>query len=178
MSSGQNHLQVFSIPKPHLPQCQAFQADLLNSSSFFQSENNCCAFLLYKEANQLSIYIDRQGGDIYMCVCMCVCLSSPPSRTSLSPPAAIPHLQVITEHHSELPVLSSRFPLATYFTLGSIDIQYYSLNWPHPSLLTVDPHVCSLHPCPIALQIGSSFWEEKVCFGALLLSLEGVMANQ
>ena len=39
----------------------------------------------------------------------------PPSWTSLPPPR-IPPLQVITGHQGEPPVLSSRFPLASYLT--------------------------------------------------------------
>ena len=39
----------------------------------------------------------------------------PPSHST-----AIPPLYVITEHRAELPVLHSRFPLAIYFTYGSV----------------------------------------------------------
>ena len=42
-----------------------------------------------------------------------------PSWTSLPPPP-IPLIQVITEHQAELPVLYSRFPLASYITHGSV----------------------------------------------------------
>ena len=48
-----------------------------------------------------------------------VCIHiSPPSWACLPPP--IPSLQVITEPRAEPPMLYSRFPLAIYFTHGSV----------------------------------------------------------
>ena len=69
-------------------------------------EYNCfemlCCFLLDNNMNQLYV-------DLYP-----LCLE-PPSHFPL-----IPHLEVITEHQAELPVLYSRFPLAIYFTHSSV----------------------------------------------------------
>ena len=55
----------------------------------------------------------------------------------LGPPShllPIPALYVITEHQAELPVLYSSFPLAIYFTHGSIYISEKAMA-PHSSTL-------------------------------------------
>ena len=71
-------------------------------------EYNCftilCQFLLYTKVNQLYIYI---------------CLHIP-SLLSLPPTLPIPHVQVIAKHPADLPVLCCFFPLANYFTFGSV----------------------------------------------------------
>ena len=71
-------------------------------------EYNCvtipCQFLLYTKVNQPYAYI-----------CPHI-----PSLLSLPPILPIPPLQVITKHRSDLPVLCCCFPLANYFTFGSV----------------------------------------------------------
>ena len=56
--------------------------------------------------------------------------------------ASLLPLQAITELQAELPVLESSFPLASYFTLGSVFI-VFSQFFP-PSLALLCPQVCSL----------------------------------
>ena len=70
---------------------------------FYQSKIalQCCQFLLYNEVNQLYVYLYPLP-------------LGPPSHPS------IPPIQFITEHRAELPVLYSRFPLASCFTHGSV----------------------------------------------------------
>ena len=63
-----------------------------------------CQFLLYNKVNQLYIYIYPR---IY-------------SLLRLPPTLPIPPLQVVTKHRADLPVLCSCFPLAIYFTSGSV----------------------------------------------------------
>ena len=74
---------------------------LLNFLLAYNCFTMLCQFLLYKEVNQLYIYI---------------------YPLPLGPPShpGIPFIQVITEHRAELPVLCSRLPLAIYFTYGSV----------------------------------------------------------
>ena len=63
-----------------------------------------CQFLLYNKVNQLYAYI-------YPHI---------PSLLSLPPTLPIPPLQVVIKHRADLPVLCSSFPLAIYFTFGSV----------------------------------------------------------
>ena len=63
-----------------------------------------CQFLLYNKVNQLYIYPHIS------------------SFLSLPPTLPIPPLQVVTKHRADLPVLCSCFPLASYFTFGSVDM--------------------------------------------------------
>ena len=71
-------------------------------------EYNCftvlCQFLLYNKVNQLYVYV-------YPHI---------PSLLSLGPTLPIPPLQVDTKHQADLPVLCGCFPLAIYFTFGSV----------------------------------------------------------
>ena len=71
-------------------------------------EYNCltmvCQFLLYNKVNQLYIYIYPHISSL-----LCLPLTLP-----------IPPLQVVTKHRADLPVLCSCFPLAIYFTFGSV----------------------------------------------------------
>ena len=71
-------------------------------------EYNCftmlCQFLLYNKVNQL-----------YVCIYPHI-----PSLLHLPPTLPIPPLQLITKHQADLPVLCSCFPLAIYFTFGSV----------------------------------------------------------
>ena len=83
-----------------------------------------CQFLLYNKVNQLYVYI------------------YPHIPFSLEPPShlPIPHLQVVTKHQVDLPVLCSSFPLAICFAFGSV---YMSMLLSH-----FVPAYPSLPPCP------------------------------
>ena len=97
-------------------------------------EYNCftmvCQFLHYSKLNQLYLYIYPHIS----------------SHLRLPPTLPNPPLQVVTKHRADLPVLCSCFPLAFYFTLGSI---YQSLPLSHfvPAYLSPSPcpQVQSLH---------------------------------
>ena len=71
-------------------------------------EYNCftilCQFLLHSKVNQPHAYI-------YPHI---------PSPLILSPTLPIPLLQVIAKHRADLPVLCCCFPLANYYTFGSV----------------------------------------------------------
>ena len=71
-------------------------------------EYNCftmlCQFLLYNKVSQLYVHI----------------YSHIPSLLRLLPPLPIPPLQVVTKHRADLPGLCGCFPLAIYFTFGSV----------------------------------------------------------
>ena len=71
-----------------------------------------CQFLLYNKVNQLYIYI-------YPHISSLLCLP---------PTLPIPSLQVVTKHPADLPVLCGCFPLAIYFTFGSV---YMSMPLSH-----------------------------------------------
>ena len=97
-------------------------------------EYNCftmvCLFLIYNKVNQLYIYIYPHIS----------------SLLHLPPTLPIPPFQMVTKHRADLPVLCGCFPLASYFTFGSV---YMSMPhsqfvpaYPSPSLC---PKVHSLH---------------------------------
>ena len=83
-----------------------------------------CYFLLYNKVNQLYAYI-------YPHI---------PSLLRLPPTLPIPAVQVVTKHRADLPVLCGCFPLAIYFTFGSI---YMSMPLSH-----FVPAYASPSPCP------------------------------
>ena len=91
-------------------------------------EYNCftvvCQFLLYNKVNQLYVYI-------YLHI---------PSLLHLPPTLPIPPLQVVTKHRADLPMQCSCFPLAIYFTFGSV---HMSMLFSH-----FDPAYPSRFPCP------------------------------
>ena len=109
-------------------------------------ECNCftmvCQFLLYNNVNQLYVYI-------YPHIPSLLC---PP------PTLLIPPLQVDTKQRADLPVLCSCFPLAIYFTFGSV---YMSVLLSHfvPAYPSSSPcaqvilYVCIFIP---VLALGSS----------------------
>ena len=89
-----------------------------------------CQFLLYNKVNQLYIYI-------YPYI---------PSLLCLPPTLSIPHLQVVTKHQADLPVLCGCFPLAVCFTFGSVymsmTLSHFVPAYPSPS---PRPQVHCLH---------------------------------
>ena len=91
-------------------------------------EYNCftitCQFLLYNKVNQLYLYIYPHIS----------------SLLRLPPTLPIPPLRVVIKHRSYLPVLCSCFPLAIYFTFGSV---YMSMQLSH-----LVPAYTSPSPCP------------------------------
>ena len=101
-----------------------------------------CQFLLYNKVNQLYVYI-------YPHI---------PSLLRLPPTFPIPPLQVVTKHRAHLPVLCGCFPLAIYFTFGSV---YMSMPLSHFVPASPPPHrvlksilyVCVFIP---VLPLGSS----------------------
>ena len=88
-------------------------------------EYNCftvvCYFLLYNKVNQLYIYIYPHIS----------------SLLPLPPTLPIPPLQVVTKHRTDLPVLCGFFPLAIYFTFGSVcmsmPLSHFVPAYPSPS---------------------------------------------
>ena len=97
-----------------------------------------CQFLLYNKVNQL-----------YICIYPLIS-----SLLRFPPTLPIPPLQVVTEHRADLPVLCGCFPLAIYFTFGSVymsvPLSHFVPAHPSPSLC---PQVHSLrlhlYSCPV-----------------------------
>ena len=96
-----------------------------------------CQFLLYNKVNQLFVYIYPHIS----------------SLLHLPPILPIPPLQEVTKHRAHLPVLCGCFPLAIYFTFGSVymsmPFSHFVPAYPSPSLC---PQVHSLrlhlYSCP------------------------------
>ena len=88
-------------------------------------EYNCfimvCQFLFYNKVNQLCIYIYPHIS----------------SLLRLPPTLPIPRLQVVTKYRADLPVLCGCFPLAIYFTFGSVymsmPLSHFVPAYPFPS---------------------------------------------
>ena len=97
-------------------------------------EYNCftllCYFLLYNKVTQLYVYVYPHI--LYLL------------RLPLTLPIA--PLQVVAKHRADLPVLCSCFPLAIYFTFGSVymsmPLYHFVPAYPSPSLC---PQLHSLH---------------------------------
>ena len=89
-------------------------------------------FLLYNKVNQLYVYIYPHIR----------------SLMRLPPTLPIPPLQVVKKHQADLPVLCGCFPLAIYFTFGSVYmsmlLSHFVPAYPSPSPC---PQVHSLRPC-------------------------------
>ena len=89
-----------------------------------------CQFPLYNKVDQLYI-------DIYPHISF---------QLRLAPTLTIPPLQVDTKHRADLPVLWGCFPLAIYFTFGSVYMSmpcsHFVPAYPSPSLC---PQVHSLY---------------------------------
>ena len=90
-------------------------------------EYNCfttvCQFLLQNKVNQPYIYIYPHIS----------------SLLHLPPTLPIPPLQVVTKHRADLPVLCGCFPLAIYFTFGSL---YKSMPLSHFAPASPSPSPC------------------------------------
>ena len=106
-------------------------------------------FLLYRKVNQLYVYI-------YPHI---------PSLLRLPPTLPIPPLQVVTKHRADLPVLCGCFPLAIYFTFGSVYMsmplshfgiisfflwlgKFHCIYTPHPLYPFICQWTLRLLPCP------------------------------
>ena len=105
-----------------------------------------CQFLLYNKVNQLYIYIYPHIS----------------SLLRLPPTLHIPPLQVVTKHGVDLPVLCGCFPLAIYFTFGSVyicpchSLTLSQLTIPPPHILkSILQQVCVFIP---VLPLGSGFF--------------------
>ena len=110
----------------YLKQIRFFKINMYFLTSLL--EYNCFKmvhqFLLYNKVNQLYVYI-------YLHIL---------SLLHLPPTLPIPPFQVVTKHRADLPVLCGCFPLAMYFTFGSV---YMSMTLSH---FVPDYHSAS--PCP------------------------------
>ena len=111
-----------------------------------------CQFLLYNKVNQLYVYIHP-----YI-----------PSLSHLPPTLPIPPLQVDTKHRADLLVLCGCFPLAIYFTVGSI---YKSMPLSHfvPAYHSPSPcphvhlqHLC-LYSCPDPMFFRTILFLRSIC---------------
>ena len=79
-----------------------------------------------------------------------------PSCVSLPPTLPIPPLKVVTKHRADLPVLCGCFPLASYFTFGSVymsvPLSHFVPAYPSPFPVSSSPfssRSASLFPsCP------------------------------
>ena len=103
-----------------------------------------CQFLLYNKVNQLYVYI-------YPHI---------PSLLHLPSTLRIPPLQVVTKHRADLPVLCGCFPLAIYFTFGSVymstPLSHFVRSLPFPLPVSSSPFssrsASSSSSCPQVLQ--------------------------
>ena len=115
-----------------------FKTSLLQYNCFTM----VCQFLLYNKVSQLYIYI-------YHHISFLLCLP---------PTLPIPPLQVVTKHRADLPVLCGCFPLAIYFTFGSVYMSMPlslrpSLPFPLPVSSSPFSTSASLFPsCPQVFQ--------------------------
>ena len=129
-------ITVKHIESARINSCYYYQYVLHNRHviAFSLLEYNCftmlCWFLLYTEVNQLYVYI----------------YPFPLGSPSHPPPPSHPSIQVITEHRAELPVLYSRFPLAIYFTHGSVFMSDLITQFIPPSPCT-GVHMSLLYVC-------------------------------
>ena len=104
--------------------------------------SQCCQFLLYAKVNQ----------PYYAYACPHI-----PSLLNLPPTLPIPPLQFIAKNRADLPVLCSCFPLANYFTFGSIYMSMLlSLRLSFPLPPCVLKSILYIYIFIPALQLGSS----------------------
>ena len=108
--------------------CEISVLPLLSYFFLILLEYNCftelCYFLLYNKVNQLY-------ADVYAHIS---------TLLHLPPTLLIPPLYVVAKHRADLPVPCSCFPLAIYFTFGSV---YKSVPLSH--FIPAYPSPC---PCP------------------------------
>ena len=114
-------------------------------------EYNCfttlCQFLLYNKVNQP-----------YAQICPHI-----PSLLSFPPTFPIPPLQVVTKHRADLPVLCGCFPLAIYFTFGSlymsVPLSHFVPAYPSSSPRPQVHSLClQLYSCPATKFISTFFF--------------------
>ena len=128
-------------------------------------EYNCftmmCQFLLYNKVNQLYIYI-------YPHI---------PSLLRLPPTLPIPPFYVVTKHRADLPMLCRCFPLAIYFTFGSVymfmPLSHFVSAYPYPSLCLQVHSLClCLYSCPAPRFFRTIFIQiPYICFSIWYLFL-------
>ena len=95
-----------------------------------------CQFLLYNRVNQLYVPLYPHN----------------PSLLHLPPTIPTPPLQVVTKQCADLPVQCSYFPLAIYFTFGSV---YMSVLLSHFVPASPSPSPCpQVHPLHLQLYSG------------------------
>ena len=102
-----------------------------------------CQFLLYNKVNQLYIYIYP--------------------HIHLPPTLPIPPLWVVTKHRADLPVLCGCFPLAIYFTFGSVHMSmplfHFIPDYPSPSPCPQVHSLClHLYSCPACRFFRTNFF--------------------
>ena len=110
-----------------------------------------CQFLLYNKVNQLHLYI-------YPHI---------PSLLCLPPTLVIPPLQVVTKHQADLSVLCGCFPLAIYFTFGSVYmsmlLSQFVPAYPYPSPCPQVHSLClHLYSCPAPRFIRTIFFLDSI----------------
>ena len=118
-------------------------------------ECNCftivCQFLLYNKVNQLYIYIYPHIS----------------SLLRLPPIVPTPPFQVVSKHRADLPVLCSCFPLAIYFTFGSVymsmPLSHFVPAYPSPSPCPqVRSLLLRLYSCPAPRFIRINFFLDSM----------------
>ena len=110
-----------------------------------------CQFLLYNKVNQPYLYTYPHIS----------------SLLRLPPTLPIPPLQLDTKHRADLPLLCGCFPLAIYFTFGSVymsmPLSHFVPAYPSPSLC---PQVHSLrlrlYSCPAPRFIRTIFFLDSI----------------
>ena len=124
-------------------------------------------FMLYNKVNQLCVYI-------YPHI---------PALLRLPPTLPTSALQVVTKHLADLPVLCSCFPLAIYFTFGSVymsmPLSHFVPAHPSPSPCPQVHSLClHLYSCPaptfirtIIFQIPYIWLAYGICFSHSDLTL-------
>ena len=141
--SLQEKIEIFSCKLPFF-----FLTSLLEYNCFTME----CQFLPYNKVSQLYVYV-------YPHI---------PSLLRLPPTLPTPPLSVVTKRRADLPVLCGCFPLAIYFTFGSVymsmPLSHFVPAYPSPSLC---PQVHSLCLCPYSCPAPSTlepfFFLDSIC---------------
>ena len=116
-----------------------------------------CQSLLYNKVNQLYLYIYPHIS----------------SLLRLPPTLPIPPLQVVTKHRADVPVLCGCFPLAIYFTSGSVYmsvlLSHFVPAYPFPSPCPQVHSLClCLYSCPAPMFFRTFFFLDSIYMCYLL----------